>query len=139
MRKGLLFETITEKIADNKNDSFWYRGKDIARVQFPNGKKLYAEAQGDIAIYFEEDGDKFKNQNAVDKAIELGLTDEDLDKLNDHDGWINNNWFCIIMVDINGDVCSDDLAIGDDYDHAIELLKQVADEEFEKMYKTFGK
>ena len=38
------------------------------------------------------------------------------------------------MVDINGDVCSDDLGIAGDYDEAIEMLKGIAEEEFKKMY-----
>ena len=39
------------------------------------------------------------------------------------------------MVDVNGEVCSDDLAIGDDYNHAMELLNTVAEEQFELMYQ----
>lgn len=137
--EGTKFETLTEKISEDRADSFWYHGKEIARVQFPNGKKLYAEASGEIGLYFDEDGDVFKGQNAVDEAINRNLKDSDLDELGIQDRWRNNNWFVIIMVDINGNVCSDDIAIGDDYDHAIQLLNEAAKENFEKEYKTFGK
>lgn len=122
-------EILTEKISEDKIDSFWYHGKDIARIQYPNGTKIYAEASGDIGLYFEEDGDVFKGQNAVDEAIKRNLTDKDLDQLGIEDRWRNNNWFVIIKVDINGEVIGDDLGIGDNYDHAIEILKEVAKQE----------
>ena len=44
---GMKFEILTEKIAEDKMDSFWYYDDEIARVQFMNGKKLYAESRGE--------------------------------------------------------------------------------------------
>ena len=122
-------EILTEKISEDRNDSFWYRGKEIARIQFPNGTKLYAEAQGEIRIQFEEGGVHWKGAKAVEEAFDRGLTDNDLDELANNDLMDMNNWFVIIKVDINGEVVGDDLAIGDDYDHAIELLIECAKEE----------
>ena len=131
---GMKFEILTEKIAEDKMDSFWYYDDEIARVQFMNGKKLYAESRGGIALAFDEDDVYHKGQQAVDKAIDLDFNDTKLGDLDFDDLWRNNNWFAIIMVDINGDVCSDDLGIAGDYDEAIEMLKGIAEEEFKKMY-----
>jgi hypothetical protein len=122
-------EILTEKISEERKDPFWYRGKEIARIQFPNGTKLYAEAQGEIRIQFEEGGVHWKGQKAVEEAFDRGFTDDDLAALYDDDLIDMSNWFVIIKVDINGEVVGDDLAIGDDYDHAIELLKECAKEE----------
>jgi hypothetical protein len=126
-------ETLVEK-QENREDSFWYYGTEIARAVFPNGKKLYAESRGAIGVQLTKDGIFLKGQNAVDEAIELGFTDTDLDLINEYDGWDMNNWFAIVEVDINGNVISDDFALGGDYDEAIELLKQVAEEKAKEYY-----
>lgn len=127
-------EIITEKSSPDRQEAFWYHGEDIARIQFMNGKKLYAETRGEIELRLEEDGTKFKGNNAVTEALNLGWTDENLAKLSEDDLTIFMNWFVIVMVDIDGETISDDLAIGDTYDEIIELLKEVAKEEFKEMY-----
>jgi len=121
-------EIIVEKLGEDKNDSFWYYNDVIAKVVKSDGKTLYAESHGEIRVLFEEDDTWYKNQQAVDKAVDLDLTDENLDKLNEHDGWGNNNWFTIIEVDKDGNCCGDDLGICHTYDEAIEMLKEIAKE-----------
>jgi hypothetical protein len=127
-------EIITEKSSPNRQEAFWYHREYIARIQFPNGQKLYAETRGEIELRLEEGGTKFKGNNAVTEAVSLGWTDENLAKLSDDDLTIFMNWFVVVLVDINGETISDDLAVGDTYDEIIELLKEVAEEEFEKIY-----
>ncbi len=112
----------------NREDAFWYRGDDIAQIKLSNGNVLYAETSGEIQVAFEEEGNCFKGGEAVEEAERLGLTDEDLNQLNEHDGWRMNNWFHIIMVD-GDNVMSDDLGICHDYDEAITLLKEVYKEQ----------
>jgi len=130
--EGTILEIITEKLSPNKINSFWYHGDSIARIQFPNGKKLYAESAGELEVFI--DGDLFIGDNAVVEATKRGYTDVDIEQLGSNDAFRCNNWFVIIMVDVNGEVCSDDLAIGDDYNHAMELLNTVAEEQFELMF-----
>ena len=127
-------EIITPKISADKQDPFWYHGEDIARIQFPNGTKIYAETRGEIELRLEEGGTKFKGDNAVTEAINLGWNDENLEKISEDDLAIFMNWFVVVMVDIDGETISDDLAIGDTYDEIIELLKEVAAEEFDELY-----
>jgi hypothetical protein len=131
--EGTKLEILTEKLSPNKINSFWYHGDVIARVQFPNGKKLYAESAGELEVWI--DGDLFVGVNAVVEATKRGYTDVDIEALSSNDAFRCGNWFVIIMVDINGEVCSDDLAIGDDYNHTMELLNTVTKEQFELMYQ----
>jgi hypothetical protein len=129
--EGTKLEILTKKLSPNKINSFWYHGDVIARVQFPNGKKLYAESAGELEVWI--DGDLFVGVNAVVEATKRGYTDADIEALSSNDAFRCGNWFVIIMVDINGEVCSDDLAIGDDYNHTMELLNTVTKEQFELM------
>jgi hypothetical protein len=131
--EGTKLEILTKKLSPNKINSFWYHGDVIARVQFPNGKKLYAESAGELEVWI--DGDLFVGVNAVVEATKRGYTDVDIEALSSNDAFRCGNWFVIIMVDINGEVCSDDLAIGDDYNHTMELLNTVTKEQFELMYQ----
>lgn len=127
-------ETLIRK-EDNREDSFWYFGQDIARVQFPNGKKIYAESRGEIRIQFEQDGTFYKGIQAVEMARDLKLVDSDLNKIGlEFDGWDMNNWFAIIEVDINGERVGDDLEIYGDYDEAIEGLIKVAADKHKEYY-----
>lgn len=129
-------EILVEKISDNLNDPFWYYGEDIARVQFPNGKKLYAESRGELQVRFEENGTRFIGDNAVTEAINLGLTDEGIADLYENDLVILNNWFEIIMIDINGEPIGDELGTASSYDDAIKMLEEVGKEQFDLMYTT---
>lgn len=119
---------------ENRIDSFWYFEQDIARIQIPNGKKLYAESRGEISVMIEEDTIHLNGVNAVDRAIELEYSDEGLGNIYEYDGWRMNNWFAIILVDIDGNRIGDDLGISGDYDEAITMLEAVAKEEINKQY-----
>jgi len=118
---------LKEKLADNRTDSFWYHGEQIAVIEREDGTKLIAEARGEIEMRFEENGTKFVGDNAVTEALNLDWTDDNLNDLSLDDLFIFNNWFVVIELDVNGD-CGDDLAIGDNYDEIIELLKEVNEE-----------
>ena len=133
--KGYKLEMLQAKFP-NREDAFWYRGDDLAKVDFPNGKKLYAYATGEIRIQFEEDGTFYKGDQAVAKATELKLTDDDLNKIGaDFDGWDMNNWFVVREYDINGELIGDDLDICHDYDSAMNLLEQTAEIKMKEYYE----
>ena len=134
MEINLKPEILTKKISKDKIDSFWYYDNDIAKIGFPNGKKLFLETHGVMRVMLEEDTIFLSNNQALEKAERLNFTDDDLNKLNLFDGWDNNNWFAVIMVDADGNSDGDDYGIAGDYDEAIELLKIVAKEQYEKMY-----
>jgi hypothetical protein len=116
---------LIDKLAENKVDSFWYYGETIAEIELPNGHKLIAETQGAIEMRFEENGTKFVGDNAVTEALNLDWNDSDLHSLNDDDLFIFTNWFVVVEIDEYGELVSDDLAIADDYDDAIEYLQEV--------------
>jgi hypothetical protein len=116
---------LIDKIAENKIDSFWYHGDIIAEIELPDGHKLIAETRGEIEMRFEENGTKFVGDNAVTEALNLDYTDSDLNKLSDDDLSIFNNWFVVVEIDEEGELVSDDLAIADDYDEAIEMLLEI--------------
>jgi hypothetical protein len=97
--EGTKLEILTKKLSPNKINSFWYHGDVIARVQFPNGKKLYAESAGELEVWI--DGDLFVGVNAVVEATKRGYTDVDIEALSSNDAFRCGNWFVIIMVDIN--------------------------------------
>jgi hypothetical protein len=118
---------LKDKLADKRTDSFWYHGEQIAVIEREDGTKLIAEARGEIEMRFEEDGTKFIGSNAVTEALNLDWTDDNLNDLSLDDLFIFNNWFVVIELDANGD-CGDDLAIGDNYDEILELLKEVNEE-----------
>jgi len=118
---------LKDKLADNRIDSFWYHGEQIAVIEREDGTKLIAEARGEIEMRFEEDGTKFVGANAVTEALNLDWTDDNLNDLSLDDLFIFNNWFVVIELDANGD-CGDDLAIGDNYDEILELLTEVNNE-----------
>jgi len=115
---------LKEKIADNRIDSFWYHGEQIAVIEKEDGTKLIAEARGEIEMRFEEGGTKFRGDNAVTEALNLNWTDEELSDLDLDDIFIFNNWFVVVELDKDGN-CGDDLAIGGDYDEILEMLKEV--------------
>lgn len=131
-------EILVEKMSESLNEPFWYYGEDIARVQFPNGKKLYAESRGELQVRFEENGTRFIGDNAVTEAINLGLTDKDILDLYENDLVILNNWFEIVLVDIEGNLIGDESGMATTYDEAIELLKEIGKEQIKLMYTEYG-
>jgi hypothetical protein len=107
--------TLQPKQKD-REASFWYKG-DIAIL---GNYKLIAV--GDIRVNFQELQDDvwYKDEQAVDKALELGYFDEDLKDLE----FGNNNWFEVIKVDKSGNMIDCDVGVVEfDYTSAIELLK----------------
>jgi hypothetical protein len=102
------------RIDRTHQDSFWYDGL-IAKL---NGFELIAV--GDIKVGFEINGEIFRDGRAVEEARNRKLTDHDLGKIDEFDGWQNNNWFEIISP--NGDSSSD---VCYTYGDAIRLLKRI--------------
>lgn len=131
--RGYRFQILQEKFPECE-DAFWYYGEDIAKVDFPSGRQLCVMASGEIRISFEENGTAYKNQQAVDKAIELGLTDKDLDKIGEFDGWHNNNWFVVREYDMEGNMIGDDLGICWNYEDAIQMLEDTAENKIKELY-----
>lgn len=127
MEKNYGFKVLIDKL-ENREDAFWYYDSAIAMFKLPNGNILYAESRGQIRVQFEENCAFYKGSQAVDIANDLNLTDEDLSKLSEFDGWGMNNWFAIVEVSKNGDIISDDLRLAGDYDEAIQMLNEVAQE-----------
>jgi hypothetical protein len=116
---------IVDKIGENRLDSFWYHGDIIAEIELPAGHKLIAETRGAIEMRFEENGTKFFGDNAVTEAINLDWTDVELYKLFSEDLCFFSNWFVVVEIDEHGELVSDDLAIADNYDEAIEYLQEI--------------
>ena len=123
--KGKL-TTFINKISEEKKDSFWYDGIiAIYHLNDDTERKIEVRATGEIRVTFEPDGVTYKNHKAVEEAEYLNLTDEDLNKLNEHDGWGNNNWFEGILLDKNNKVIADNLFVEFDYDEAISTIYDV--------------
>jgi len=116
---------LFEKLSENRVNSFWYHNIMIAEILLPNGHKLVAETTGAIELRFEENGTKFVGDNAVVEAHNLGLDDSFITDHVEDDLMIFMNWFVVVELDSTGALCSDDLALVDDYDEAIEMLQEV--------------
>jgi hypothetical protein len=113
---------LHDKIADNKQDAFWYYGEAIAELRKgENWVTVYPT--GDIRLRFEENGKYYYNRDAVLKATELEWTDQDLaDSM-----WMtDNNWF---DFEINGvDGCDGPDGVSYEYDEAIESARSILEE-----------
>lgn len=126
-----MIKIVQKKLSKNRVDSFWYDGL-IAYEDTDHGRYCVV-AVGEIKVMFEPDGDWHKNSQAVDKALEMKLTDRHLNKLNEHDGWGNNNWFEILFEDLNGNVSGLDVdSVSYEYDEAIESLRIAVQEQLFK-------
>ena len=104
---------ICQEKFENRTDSFWYNGLIAELGKF----RLYAV--GEIRVNFPEDEENtYREFRAVEHALSLDYTDEDLLEVD----WIHNNWFEVGWVE--GDTLEFDMGIvADNYDDAIELLK----------------
>jgi hypothetical protein len=70
----------------------------------------------------------FENDMARKEARSLGLGDKRLNKISDHDGWLNNNWFSVFEEKKDGSLnYFEPTEIN--YDDAIQMLLDVAREE----------
>ncbi len=113
---------LHDKIADNKQDAFWYYGEAIAELKKgENWVTVYPT--GDIRIRFEENGKYYYNRDAVVKATELGWTDQDLADCM----WMtDNNWFDFEINGVDGAEGPDGVSY--EYDEAIESARTILEE-----------
>jgi len=119
---------ITQKsLGKKRQSSFWYEGQ-VAFIETDHGT-YSLEACGDIRVMFEEDGEDYRDHWAVEEAWDRNLKDKDLDKIGEFDGWINNNWFEVVLIpdEDNIGVISSIGDVGDTYDEGIEMLKAYAE------------
>ena len=119
--------TVQGSLGKDRQESFWYVGQ-VAIVETDHGT-YSLEACGDIRVMFEENGEEYCNNRAVREALNRKLTDNDLNKINEFDGWIHNNWFEVVLIPKDG---NDDVILGDvayDYDDGITMLKEYASNE----------
>jgi len=118
---------LTKKIAENKQESFWYRNKTIAETTLKNGHGLFVMVSGVICITFLDTEETYHDEEAVAEAERRGYTDKDLgDK--DKIYWSNNNWFEIMEEDLTGEVDSTFEDVDYKYDDAISGLEAAAQE-----------
>jgi len=89
--KDKIHITILQEPMPRRKSSFWFRGE-VATLKL-GSRTVTIEAQGDIRVMFEPNGNCYNNESATDEAINRGYTDRKLNTLNNHDGWGNNNWF----------------------------------------------
>jgi len=126
---GVHIQIITPKIAENKQNSFWYYNETIAAIT-KGDQAVNVMASGDIRVYFDEEDVKnhyyFEGSDAVEEAYRRSLTDADIDKLMEQDRFLNNNWFDVNDYG-NYDVAVD-AAWDDTYDEAIALGVQYVNE-----------
>jgi hypothetical protein len=116
-------EIIKPKLADNKQDSFWYDGQ-IATVT-DGVNTISIEAMGEIRVQLgEDDGYMLGNNDARKEAEKRGMKDVDLNLLNAFDGWGNNNWFAFYWVE-KDEYLTD---VSYEYDSAIHTAKEILKE-----------
>jgi len=116
--------TIQKKLSKNRQESFWYNGE-VANIKKGN-YIISLIATGDIRVQFEENGQIYTNNKAVKEAFKRNLTDKDLRKIGEFDGWHNNNWF-EIEITYNGEYFTEaNSNIEYTYDEAIDMLKDIA-------------
>lgn len=121
-REICYIDTLVEK-SKGKNNPFWYFNEVVAKGVSNDGKKFIIESRGSVAVKIEEDSVYLKGQQAIDKALELNLTDSDLEKIYESDNWRDSNWFAIVEVDEENKIISDDLVIAHTYDASLEELQ----------------
>jgi hypothetical protein len=119
-------EIITPKISNKRQDSFWYWGKEIAKVKLENNHILLLDVSGDVKYL--EKGDKYKNNEAVDLLMsdEYGYDDRDLDDLFISGDISETNHFIIVELNELDKVVGDCLGVCHDYDEGIEMLKELS-------------
>ncbi len=98
--------TYQTKVEPRRKDSFWFDGH-VATVS--NGKtEVRIIAMGHVGVIFKVDEPGFNNDYARKEALKRGYTDQKLKNLNNHDGWLNNNWFAFEVVLQGGKTYLDD-------------------------------
>ena len=82
---------------------------------------MIVESRGEIRVRFPDDEYYLTGHQAVDKAIKLNYNDKDLAKLD----WDMNNWFAIIIYNMETKEYSDDLALAHCYEESVDVLLEV--------------
>lgn len=124
-------EIITIK-EEKRDDAVFYYGKEIAKIQIPNGKKLYLESRGELEIL--TDNGKVKGVKALEWLKDNKHNDTTINDLYNDDKIIMSNWFAIIEVDINGETISDDLVLHGTYDDSLNDLKSAYNDFYAENY-----
>tara|TARA_R110000772_G_scaffold15512_7_gene45015 strand:- start:6393 stop:6806 length:414 start_codon:yes stop_codon:yes gene_type:complete len=119
-------EIITPKISNNREDSFWYWGEEIAKVKLENNHILLLDVSGDVKYL--EGKNKHKNKEAIDLLMsdEYNYEDKDLDDLLMSGDISESNHFTIVELDESNNVVGECLGVCHEYDEAIEMLKELA-------------
>jgi len=125
-------EIVQKSLGKKRQDSFWYDGQ-VAVIDTDHGT-YSLEACGEIRVMFEENGDDYRDYRAVREAWDRNLTDKDLNKIGEFDGWLNNNWFEIVLIPHDDEigVLSAIGDVADTYDEGIEMLKAYVEDEYYK-------
>lgn len=116
--------TIHKQPQPRRKDSFWFDGH-VATVEKGN-VKVEVIATGHIEVMFSENDKGYENKDAVQIALDRGYTDTKLKKLNEHDGWGNNNWFGFEITINDKSYWHDDTSTN--FDEAIEIAKSIVNE-----------
>lgn len=120
-------QIIINKLAENMQNSFWYQDEGDIAIFKKNKKEIIISTCGRIRVKLLGEDFYRKNQQAIHKALLLGITDELLNKSN----FGENNWFDFIYkkedgkyIEIDGDECFN-------YDEALKSAKTtMKDKEF---------
>ena len=119
-------EIITPKISNKREDSFWYWGKEIARIKLENNHTLLMDVSGDVKYL--ERGNKYKNKEAIDLLMsdEYNYDDRDLEDLFISGDISESNHFIIVELNESNKVVGDCLAVCHEYDEGIEMLRELS-------------
>lgn len=119
-------EIITPKISNKREDSFWYWGKEIAKIKLENNHTLLMDVSGDVKYL--EKGNKYKNKEAIDLLMsdEYNYDDRDLEDLFISGDVSESNHFIIVELNESNQVVGDCLGVCHEYDEGIEMLRELA-------------
>lgn len=95
------------KLAENKQDSFWYSGTIATKGKFT------LVATGEIKVFYK--GETLNEYQALEYAESKNWTDKDLAKFN----FDMNNWFEVYEIG------SGEGEVLDNYDEAIKYLQEI--------------
>ena len=119
-------EIITPKISNKREDSFWYWGKEIAKIKLENNHTLLMDVSGDVKYL--EKGNKYKNKEAIDllTSDEYNYDDRDLEDLFISGDVSESNHFIIVELNESNQVVGDCLGVCHEYNEGIEMLRELA-------------
>jgi hypothetical protein len=114
---------VVQEKRENCNDSVFYRGQ-VAYARMANGRKLALQACGEVKFIIPGDEQRYEvfGNNPASGGLEkieiAGLSDADLPR--DDRLWLHRNHFEIVKLSSSDDVVGDAIAVGTDYDAAME-------------------